>query len=109
MWPNAFLSCCGRVVESYSIFFPFPKKPYKVEVVRDWKLSKRKSSREHVLFVYSVNTSQEIIDNKVACYARYAQGFGLYFKRFQESRLSDYQTCITCQVCRKACRSLVTF
>ena len=86
LWPNAFLSCCGRVVESYSIFFPFPKKPYKVEVVRDWKLSKRKSSREHVLFVYSVNTSQEIIDNKVACYAR--KGLAFILKDFKNQ---DYQ------------------
>ena len=59
-----------------------------MDVVRDWKLSKRKSSREHVSFVYSINTSQEIIDNKVACYARYAQGLAFILKDFKNQ---DYQ------------------
>lgn len=48
-----FLSCCaasGRVKESYSLFSPLSKIRVKVEVVRDWELSR---TGKHALLIDS--------------------------------------------------------
>ena len=78
-----FLSCCagsGRVKESYSLFSPLSKTRVKVEVVRDWELSR---TGKHALLIDSWLEQEHLqLTTKWRVNALYSLGLGIILNDF---------------------------